>query len=198
MRVVNSLLFGTLLVAGSAMAADQPDPAPYRLKLSTPEATMVGTVQTDPQATPTPSVPVASSAAPISGQGSGSAQAAAGVPLIGGGVAPASTETVPPPSQADAGQAPQLATSPAGIRPGEPVKVYSTIQEAAAAGVDPLGERKPSPEKKAPVHEKAAFDWKDPQAYLALVQEHQSHLIQAVGGLLVAGLILWLLRRRRG
>jgi hypothetical protein len=147
-----------------------------------------------------------------------SAQAAAGVPVIPGSVAsPVSTQTttaiatptpgassvVPSPAGTAAqpsSDAAPMALAPAaasGIAPGVPVKVYSTLAEAAKAGVDPLGERKATaPVAQTPVAR--GFDWKNPQAYLAFAKHHQSDVLQGGLGLLVALLILAVIRRRRG
>ena len=147
-----------------------------------------------------------------------SAQAAAKVPLIPGSVAsPVSTQTntvdaltapgassaIPSPAgitPSAASDAAPMALAPAaasGIAPGVPVKVYSTLAEAAKAGVDPLGEHKAAaPVAQAPVAR--GFEWKNPQAYLAFAKHHQSEVLQGGLGLLVALLILAVIRRRRG
>lgn len=99
-------------------------------------------------------------------------------------------------------------------RRGTPAPVFTTLGEAAAAGVDPLKERSPDKSAEAapradattsaPAPKAASanpfgnFNWKDPKAYSALLDVVKADMrLQAGLGGLVALLLLWLLRRRK-
>lgn len=124
--------------------------------------------------------------------------ALAGVPLIQTGAAPAAagsvaSDSAPPPNVPATAQA----VGPGVPVAGEPVKVYTTLAAAAQDGVDPMGDLnlKLKPVEK-PVEK--AFDWHNPDAYLAYLRTNPGYAIQGGVGILVAALALWLMRRRRG
>lgn len=118
-------------------------------------------------------------------QGAPQAEGVPGAPVI------ADTPASPVPAAT-----PAAGTSATDLTPGEPVKVYTTLAAAAEAGIDPMGDLKLS--GSAPTASPAAqFDWKNPQAYLEYMKTHQGYVLQGGLGLLVAGIALWLMRRRK-
>jgi hypothetical protein len=85
---------------------------------------------------------------------------------------------------------------PPGVEPGKPLPVYETLQQAADAGVDPLGELKlagSSPSEEEPSEE---IDIYSVDYWLSWIQNNQPQAIKVGGGILGVLLAAWLFLRR--
>lgn len=115
-------------------------------------------------------------------------------------IQPAGPESAGPHAAA-AKENPALATGaplplPPGVEPGKPLPVYETLQQAADAGVDPLGELKlagSSPSEEEPFEE---IDIYSVDYWLSWIQNNQPQAIKVGGGILGVLLAAWLLLRR--
>lgn len=117
-----------------------------------------------------------------------------GNPAAGG--TDGSNEAVPQP-----GGAVTLTGAPVGllpgVEPGKPVPVYETLQQAAEAGVDPLGELKIQgkelPPDEAPLNEADIYSL---DYWLTWIQNNQTQALKVGGGTLGLLLAAWLFLRR--
>ncbi len=196
---MRSLVVASFFVAGSLMTATAPaaaagTPTPAQdasIKLNYPAPPVQGgrTVETDIAPPPTPSSP-----APVK-------QVASQPPAM------------QMPTIAAAGQPPDVAASAAsgaastpatglqpGVVPGQPMRTYATMADAAKAGIDPLNEaeRKPVAAPAPSPVVAAGFNWLDPQSYRQWLDAHRQVVFKYAAMVLVAALAGWLYSRRKG
>lgn len=186
--VCTALALATL--AGAAHAGTAAEPYVKKLNPAVPGATSAGTIQSDL----------------LAGMGEASSPAVtAGMPMVPASDPNAAAASVAPVASAPAAAAPQgpaalPASAMPGVQPGVPVPVYTTMAQAAAAGVDPLGERAPvqasAAAAEAPSPEVAVFDVTNPASWLPWLQANQDAALR-YGGLALLGVAVGMLMARR-
>lgn len=188
-KILASAAVTLALVASAAHAGTPPEPYVKKLNPTVPGAVSTGTIQSDLLANMgAPSSPATSSGMPM-------------VPASDPNAPAAPTSSEPAAAVPDVTASAPVEAMP-GVKPGVPVPVYTTMAEAAAAGVDPLGERKPQ-QASAPTVEAAppvssAFELTQPATWLPWLLANKGGLLR-FGSLAVLCIAAGtLLGRRRG
>lgn len=195
------LTLALLVASGSAIAQSStsaPNEGARELKLAAPPASMrSGRIEVDLVPGGRNSGSDVAPAAPSQAQGP-QLPDTGGLPRI-----PAADSTAPlaPAAVGSPTASPGAGLDPVtkGFQPGQPVPTYSTMQEAAQAGLDPMPELALSASERdaqEPVA-RMSFDWKDPGAYLAWIQANTASVGMYGGGLFVLLAAGWLVLRRR-
>lgn len=190
------LFIASLLLAAFSANAAEGKAAEFSLKPKSKEAP--GQVSLLPKIIPPASPSAPASAVPgtvdaLGGQRLPGVQDTSLLPPIAAVTAGAASA-----ASAPAGAASLPAANP-GLVPGQPVKVYATLGEAAKAGVDPLKDLPKAASAVAPVQPEApaAFNWRDPKALMAWARDNVRQLLTYVALVLVAAGAGFLMSRNK-
>ncbi len=143
-------------------------------------------------------VPAASPVAPAAGDARPTIPAATATggstPASGPATGSGASAALPPVA---AQTLPAVAPSTPGLVPGQPAKVYTTLAQAKADGIDPLGEMKAIAPPPAPEAPAVGFDWRAPASWPAWAREHPQDAALFGGGAFAVLMLLVLGLRRR-
>ncbi len=117
-------------------------------------------------------------------------------PMIPAATPSGATSQVPPPATTTLPPAPASGPGPA-LVPGQPAKVYTTLEQAKADGIDPLGEMKALAPPPAPEAPAVGFDWRAPASWPAWARENPKEAALYGGGAFAALVLLMLALGRR-